>query len=1106
MAEVDQLQRARPTVPTNTGPMNTAPTTGELPLEGKGAPAPSVLAVVVTHDPGPHLEETLRSLAGQDYPRLSVLVVDAASAEDPSERVTALLPEATVVRREDDRGFGAAANTVLDDGARAALYLFCHDDVALRPDAISRLVEEVVRSNAAIVGPKVVEWDAPARLQNVGLAVDKFGVSAPIVEPGELDQEQHDAVTDVFAVSGGCTMVRADLFRTIGGYDEGISFRGDDVDLCWRAQLAGARVMVVPAAVVRHHEQLSERRGIDDVRRLRMRHQLRTLLSCSSPGRLVRLVPQAMLLALGEIILALLRGRVSQARDVASAWAWNLRRLPSIHRRRKKVHEFRQVSDAELHRMQVRGSVRLRAFLRGQIGRHDGVGGLAASGRTLATSLKSADTRDAVTALAILSLVLLVGSRHLLTRSIPAVGELQPLMGGTGDLLADWWRGWHTRAMGTSAAAPTAQAMLGLAGIPLLGHAALLRTLLVLVPLPLAGVGVWRFVRPFGSRRAAVVGTVVYLANPIPYNALARGSFSALVAYATAPWLFAQLARSLEARPFVRSSRRGGSVAHRALGTGFLVAVIAAFVPWAIILMWIVVVGLVVGSLVAGDGRGVPRLMGVTAGATAIAFVLHAPWTFTFLRDNPTWSSFVGQGASAGNGLRVGDLLRFHTGPVGGTIIGFGTVVAAAFALVLAHGARFAWAVRCWFVAIAAFGAVWAGEQGWFDRPLPEPGVTLAIAAFALAVSAALAVVALESDLRRHRFGWRQLAAGTAVLSLAAAALPLLAAAADGRWNMPDRGFTSTFDTLASSPDEGPGRVLWIGDQGVLPITGFELGQGAAEATVAGNTTSLADDGYDRLAVATTDDGGPTFTDRWGGPETTGVPGLSAALDTAVGGNTSRLGRLLAPYAIRYVVIVEGAAPGAGIDHPVPASLPRALGAQLDLEPVQGVSDEISVYRNLSWAPMRFLLPPPPNVDTDVTTLPEIARTDLAGLSPVLTESDDGIAAEGPVPDDRDVYVAATAAPDWHLEVNGNEVARRDAFGWANAFAIDGAGDASLRYDTPMRRHLLLGAQVLLWIGAWFLLGNLRHRRSATRPVRGTHAKRQDDDVAPRVPDQVGVR
>ena len=84
------------------------------------------------------------------------------------------------------------------------------------------------------------------------------------------------------------------------------------------------------------------------------------------------------------------------------------------------------------------------------------------------------------------------------------------------------------------------------------------------------------------------------------------------------------------------------------------------------------------------------------------------------------------------------------------------------------------------------------------------------------------------------------------------------------------------------------------------------------------------------------------------------------------------------------------------------------------------------------------------------------------------------------------MYVAATADDNWKLEVDGDEMVRRDAFGWANVFDVDDAvgSDASLRYDTPLKRHALLLAQVVVWIVAWLALGNLRGRRSGGAVVR----------------------
>ncbi|HTZ09844.1 MAG TPA: glycosyltransferase, partial [Acidimicrobiales bacterium] len=171
--------------------------------------APPVVAVIVTCDPGAWFEETLAAIAAQDYPELSVLVLDAASAVDPTPRVAAVLPHAYVARLARNDGFGATANEAMAMVQGASMLLFCHDDIAPDPDVVHVLVEESFRSNAGVVAPKLVSWDDPERLLHVGMAVDKGGAVVDRVEPGEIDHGQHDAVRDVFLAPGCCTLVRA---------------------------------------------------------------------------------------------------------------------------------------------------------------------------------------------------------------------------------------------------------------------------------------------------------------------------------------------------------------------------------------------------------------------------------------------------------------------------------------------------------------------------------------------------------------------------------------------------------------------------------------------------------------------------------------------------------------------------------------------------------------------------------------------------------------------------------------------------------------------------------------------------------------------------------
>ena len=290
--------------------------------------APSVVAILPTRDPGPWFEETLAALAAQDYPALSVLVLVTGGGDDPTERVARWLPSAFVRRLGGDRTYAQAVDEALGMVEGAAFFLLCHDDCAPDPHAVHVMVEESYRSNAGVLTPKMVQWDDPSVLLHVGLHADRTGAVVERVSPGEIDHGQHDAVMDVFVAPGGFSLVRADLLRELGGYDTAIAAMGEDLDLCWRAHLAGARVVVVPDARVRHLEVLASgirpvppaiapgaagaaapagsqagaggQVGAPTLQELQRRHELRAVLKCYGWFHLVRVLPQAMLLAVGE--------------------------------------------------------------------------------------------------------------------------------------------------------------------------------------------------------------------------------------------------------------------------------------------------------------------------------------------------------------------------------------------------------------------------------------------------------------------------------------------------------------------------------------------------------------------------------------------------------------------------------------------------------------------------------------------------------------------------------------------------------------------------------------------------------------------------------------
>jgi len=179
---------------------------------------------------------------------------------------------------------------------------------------------------------------------------------------------------------------------------------------------------------------------------------------------------------------------------------------------------------------------------------------------------------------------------------------------------------------------------------------------------------------------------------------------------------------------------------------------------------------------------------------------------------------------------------------------------------------------------------------------------------------------------------------------------------------------------------------------------------------------------------------------------------------------TSRLGRLLAPMGIRYLVVQAESAPGSGDIRPLPTEIERALAEQLDLQEVLAYPT-LHVYRNVVSAPLRAELHSPAiEASAQPSYFDAAGSVSLAGSPPLLTDHSGYTTAKGAVNANSTVYVANDASSRWSLSVDGHNVPRTTGFGWANVFHVGDAGNATLRFNTPITRYGLLVVQLALWV------------------------------------------
>jgi hypothetical protein len=484
--------------------------------------------------------------------------------------------------------------------------------------------------------------------------------------------------------------------------------------------------------------------------------------------------------------------------------------------------------------------------------------------------------------------------------------------------------------------------------------------------------------------------------------------------------------------------------------------VVSAFEPIVLAVVLVIAVGLLLGGLLVAQLRNILQPLVIAIAGVAIAVVLHVPWSLDFFRSGREWGAFGG--VQSGARLGLADLLQFRTGPIGGSGWGWAFLVVAALPLVIGRDWRLAWAARAWMVALTCWAVAWLGQQPWFGHAVGPPEAFLAPAAAALSLSAGLGLAAFQHDLPGYRFGWRQAASLVAAAALVVGAFPALLATTDGRWKGPDEGFDSVLSFVNDDRAAvGPYRVAWIGDPEVLPLAGWKL-----------------DDG---VAYASTDHGLATVENRWPGSSNGATSLMGTAFRLAEQRETSRLGRLLAPMGVRYIVVETAAAPDGATTRPLPPAVDRSLAEQLDLQQVLA-DPQVQVYRNAAWAPSRTTLSPPAAEAAKAGPyFDAVAGVDLTGSPPMLTDHEGHTTASGNTGAATNLYLADAANSHWSLDVDGRTAPRTDAFGWANTFAIERGGSAKLSFKTPVQRYALLVLQVVLWIGAILLWR--RSRRAA---------------------------
>jgi GT2 family glycosyltransferase len=313
---------------------------------------PPALSIIIPNWNGVrHLSTCLGSLRRQTYPHLEVILVDNASTDESVAFVKEHFPEVRLLVLEENLGLTGGINRGFQV-ARGEFVASLNNDTEVVAQWAEKIVEALVaHPDAGIVASKMLLFDRRDILHSAG---DACGVDGIPVNRGvwQKDEGQFDRDEYIWGACGGAVAYRRMMLDDIGSFDEDLFMYCEDVDLNWRAQLAGYRCVFAPQAVVYHC--LSATGGGAIASFYTGRNTL-WVLAKNYPTQLFRRYWET-----------IVRAQLRIARDALKAWRGEAARarlrgqlagllgLPGWLRKRRAVQAMRRVPLEEIERQLLR--------------------------------------------------------------------------------------------------------------------------------------------------------------------------------------------------------------------------------------------------------------------------------------------------------------------------------------------------------------------------------------------------------------------------------------------------------------------------------------------------------------------------------------------------------------------------------------------------------------------------------------------------------------------------------------------------------------------------------------------------------------------------------
>ncbi len=279
----------------------------------------------------------LDSLRRQTQTGLEVIVVENGSVDGSSQFIKENYPEVRLLEQEVNLGFAGGVNRGIRQ-ARGQRIGLLNNDAVVEPN----WAEEMIRGlkEADIIQSKILQSDDHTKIDTTGDFMSKWGLPYPRGR-NQTDNSEPKTISPIFSACGGSVVYRRRVFETVGLFDEAFFAYLEDVDLSFRARLAGFKVAINPLAITYHHVGATAKQMGSFPRYHYIKNSFYLFYKNFPASVFIRTLPRFCLVQMLMFVSALKNGVPQVA---LKAYLKGLVRLPKLIRQRHRIQSSRKIS------------------------------------------------------------------------------------------------------------------------------------------------------------------------------------------------------------------------------------------------------------------------------------------------------------------------------------------------------------------------------------------------------------------------------------------------------------------------------------------------------------------------------------------------------------------------------------------------------------------------------------------------------------------------------------------------------------------------------------------------------------------------------------------